>query len=388
MSSPRRIAVVSTSRADYGHLYWPLRALQTAPAIDLRLIVTGAHLSERYGTTIEQIRDEGFQVHETVPCLEPGDADTDMARTIGNAVLGFSEVLSRLRPDILLLIADRYELLAPAAVALALRIPIAHIEGGEVSEGAIDDAVRNALTKLSHLHFTPTEKASRRVRAMGEEAWRVHRVGAPSLDHLRLSRLPDKAKLEEELGVTLSKDLIVVAFHPLTIEHNTLCEADAFYAALATLPQQMIFCFPNADAGSQALIHRAQQFCHARNNAHVYVNLPHLSFWALLRAAGLMLGNSSSGIMETPALGLPTVNVGRRQQGRERATNIIDVPARATAIKNAVEAALAPAFRRSLQDTGVVNPYGDGHAGERIAALLADAPPTEVLLLKKAPEVA
>ncbi len=327
MIKPRRIAVVSTSRADYGHLYWPLRALQASADIDLRLIVTGAHLSERYGRTVEQIRSEGFRIHETVPCLEPGDTDSDMARTIGNAVLGFETVLSRLRPDILLLIADRYELLAPAAVALALRIPIAHIEGGEVSEGAIDDAVRNALTKLAHLHFTPTERASRRVLAMGEEQWRIHRTGAPSLDHLRLSKLPDKATLEDELRVTLSRDAIVVAFHPLTIERDTLSEADAFYDALATLSQQMIFCFPNADAGSQALIRRATEFCRSRDNAHVFVNLPHLSFWALLREAGLMLGNSSSGIMETPALALPTVNVGRRQQGRERAGNIIDAPA-------------------------------------------------------------
>lgn len=387
MSSPRRIAVVSTSRADYGHLYWPLRALQDTPGIDLRLIVTGAHLSERYGATIEQVRNEGFRVHETVPCLEPGDTDTDMARTIGNAVLGFSEVLSRLRPDILLLIADRYELLAPASVALALRIPMAHIEGGEVSEGAIDDAVRNALTKLSHLHFTPTEKASRRVLAMGEEAWRVHRVGAPSLDHLRLSKLPDRADLQDELGIALSGDYIVVSFHPVTIERDTLHEADAFYAALAALPQQMIFCFPNADAGSQALIGRAQDFCSARDNAQVYVNLPHLSFWALLREAGLMLGNSSSGIMETPALALPTVNVGRRQQGRERASNIIDAVADANAIMQAARQALTPAFRTQLRNEGVVNPYGDGHAGERIAKLLRDAPPAEALLLKRAPDI-
>ncbi len=384
MSSSRRIAVVSTSRADYGHLYWPLRALQSVPDIDLRLIVTGAHLSDRYGATVDQIRSEGFHVHETVPCLEAGDGDIDMARTIGNAVLGFSDVLARLRPDILLLIADRYELLAPASVALALRIPIAHIEGGEVSEGAIDDAVRNALTKLSHLHFTPTEMASRRVIAMGEEAWRVRRTGAPSLDHLRLSSLPDRSTLQDALGLTLERDAIVVSYHPLTIEPDTLCETDAFYAALAALPQQMIFCFPNADAGSQALISRARRFCGARDNAHLFINLPHLCFWALLREATLMLGNSSSGIMETPALALPTVNVGRRQQGRERAVNILDAPAEPDAIVAAANQALDPAFRARLLEDGVMNPYGDGHAGERIASALAEAPTREVLLMKKA----
>lgn len=380
----RRIAVVTTSRADYGHLYWPLRALSETPGVDLRLVVTAAHLTDRYGQTVEQIRAEGFKVHETVPCLEPGDADTDMARTIGNAVLGFTDVLSRLRPDLLLLIADRYELLAPAAVALALRIPIAHIEGGEISEGAIDDAVRNALTKLSHVHFTPTENARRRVIAMGEEPWRVHRTGAPSLDHLQKSTLPDRTELESLLNISLRQDLIVVAYHPVTLARDTLSEADAFYAALAELPQQMVFCFPNADAGSQALIERSRQFCARRENANVFVNLPHLAFWALLREAGLMLGNSSSGIMETPALALPTVNVGMRQAGRERAANIIDAAPEIAAIVSAAKKALAPEFRAELKRDGVQNPYGDGHAAEQIASVIGGLPATEILLHKRA----
>lgn len=333
---------------------------------------------------MEQIRAEGFKVHETVPCLAPGDTDTDMARTIGHAVLGFTDVLERLRPDLLLLIADRYELLAPASVALALRIPMAHIEGGEISEGAIDDAVRNALTKLAHLHFTPTEKARRRVLAMGEEPWRVHRTGAPSLDHLQKSALPGRSELQDLLGIELKPNLIVVAYHPVTLSRDTLSEADAFYAALEKLPQQMIFCFPNADAGSQALIKRSEEFCDRRENAHVYVNLPHLAFWALLREAALMLGNSSSGIMETPALALPTVNVGMRQAGRERAANIIDVQADATEIVSATQRALAPDFRDRLKKDGVRNPYGDGHAAERIAEVISDLPPAEVLLRKRA----
>lgn len=379
----RRIAVVSTSRADYGHLYWPLRALLDSPGIDLRLIVTAAHLCERYGNTVDQIRAEGFEVHETVPCLEPGDADTDMARTIGKATLGFTDVLADLRPDILLLIADRYELLAPASVALALRIPIAHIEGGEISEGAIDDAVRNALTKLSHLHFTPTQRAQQRVIAMGEEAWRVHRVGAPSLDHLQKSALPARATLEATLGLKLAPKFIVVAYHPVTLARDTLCEVEEFYTALAALPQQLIFCFPNADAGSQALIARADSFCDTRKNARVFVNLAHLDFWALMREASLMLGNSSSGIMETPSLALPTVNVGLRQTGREKAANIIDAPAQAEAIVAAVRRGLSSGFRKSLSGSNE-NPYGDGHAAERIVKVLRTAPPAEILLRKRA----
>ena len=185
MGRKRKIAVVTTSRADYGHLYWPLQDLATHPEIDLALIALGAHLSSEFGHTVDEIEKDGIRVAERIECLLSSDTDVGMAKTIGVAVLGLAETLGKMRPDILMLIADRYELLAPASTALALRIPLAHIEGGEVSEGAIDDAVRNALTKMSHIHFTPTENARLRVLAMGEEPWRVHRVGAPSLDHLR-----------------------------------------------------------------------------------------------------------------------------------------------------------------------------------------------------------
>ena len=206
----RKIAVVTSSRADYGHLYWPLKELSARPSVELRLIALGPHLSPEFGHTVGEIERDGFAVDERVECLLSSDTDVGMAKTIGVATLGVADVLARLRPDILLLIADRYEMLAPAAAALALRIPVAHIEGGEVSEGAIDDAVRNALTKLSHLHLTTTEGARRRVLAMGEEAWRVHRVGSPSLDHLRRRALIPRDALGAQLGLDLSLPTVVV----------------------------------------------------------------------------------------------------------------------------------------------------------------------------------
>ena len=223
--SPRTIAVVTTSRADYGHLYWPIKELQARSAIDLRLLAMGAHLSPEFGHTVGEIERDGFTVHERVECLLSSDTDIGMAKAIGVATLGLAEVLGRMRPDLLLLIADRYELMAPASVALALRIPIAHIEGGDISEGAIDDAVRHALTKLSHVHFTPTEIARRRVIAMGEEPWRVHRVGAPSLDHLRRRQLPSRHDMLGRLKLELRPPTMVVAYHPLTIARDTLREA-------------------------------------------------------------------------------------------------------------------------------------------------------------------
>jgi len=378
----RRIAVISTSRADYGHLYWPLKEIEAHPELSLELIVMGAHLSPTFGRTVKEIKSDGFEISALVDCLDTEDSDVGMARTISNATGQLSEVLAELRPDILLLIADRYEMLAPASVALALRIPIAHIEGGDISEGAVDDAVRNALTKMSHLHLTPTEDARRRVLAMGEEAWRVTYAGAPSLDHLQRSELPDRALLERTLGQPLSERVCVVAYHPVTLQADTTSEMNAVFAALASWNDQIVFCFPNADAGSSTLVERTALFCREHEQAKLYVNLDHLSYWALLREATLMVGNSSSGIMETPSLGLPTVDIGVRQHGRTRAANIIHAEPDALDIARAMTKAVSAEFLSSLD--GLQNPYGDGHASERIIRVLADAPDRQTLLRKKA----
>jgi UDP-N-acetylglucosamine 2-epimerase (non-hydrolysing)/GDP/UDP-N,N'-diacetylbacillosamine 2-epimerase (hydrolysing) len=303
-----------------------------------------------------------------------------MAKTIGLAILGLADALTAWRPDLLLLIADRYEMLAPAAVALALRIPIAHIEGGEVSQGAIDDAVRNALTKLAHIHFTSTEIARRRVIAMGEEPWRVHRAGAPSLDHLRRSRLLDRAALEARLQLSLARPTIVAAWHPVTILSDTNAEADAFFAALVQAPGQIIFVYPNADAGGMALIERTRALAATRPSTHLFVNLDSTTYWSLLGQSDVLIGNSSSGIMEAASFALPVVNVGIRQQGRERARNVIDVPAESCAIRAALDRALSSAFRKSI--AGISNPYGDGTAAQTIARVLASVP-LERLLIKE-----
>ncbi len=382
---PRRVAVVTTSRADYSHLYWVLRDLQAHEEIESKLIATGAQLAEEFGNAVREIESDGFAVDERVECLLSSDTDVGMAKTIGVATLGLAEILGRMRPDLLLLIADRYEMLAPASVALALRIPIAHIEGGEVSEGAIDDAVRNALTKMSHLHFTPTEKAKQRVIAMGEEPWRVHCSGAPSLDHLVRNTLIPRDRLERELDIELNDGPIVVAYHPVTLARDTLLETDALFEALESVGGQVLFCFPNADAGSRELFRRAESFCAGRPGARLFVNLHPLRYWSLLRCAGAMVGNSSSGIMETPSLALPCVNIGMRQRGRERAANIIDAEARAGAIVRAIGQARSGEFRRSLE--GMRNPYGDGGAARRIVETIAGVELGEKLLVKKAVEL-
>lgn len=378
----RKIAVVTTSRADYGHLYWPLRDLADHPDIDLKLIVLGPHLSPEFGMTVQQIEQDGFAIDARIECLLSSDSDVGMAKTIGLATLSLADTLGQMRPDLLLLTADRYEMLAPASVAVALRIPIAHIEGGEISEGAIDDAIRNALTKLSHVHFTSTEIARGRVIAMGEEEWRVHAAGSPSLDHLERSTLLNRQQLERELEVDLTRPFALVGYHPTTIARDTTREADSLFDALGSIPIDLIFCYPNVDAGSRFLIERAQAFCESRPNAIMFLNLDPISYWSLLRHAKFLIGNSSSGIMEAASFAIPVVNVGWRQEGRERPINVLGASADKAFILEQVNVACSRVFRESLQ--GMKNPYGDGHAATRIVEVLASVPLGETLLSKKA----
>jgi UDP-hydrolysing UDP-N-acetyl-D-glucosamine 2-epimerase len=377
---------MTSSRADYSHLYWPLRALAEHPEINLKLIVFGAHLSPEFGLTIEEIEKDGFAIDGRIECLLSSDTDVGMAKTIGVATLSLADLLGTMRPDILLLIADRYEMLAPASVALALRIPVAHIEGGEISEGAIDDAVRNALTKMSHIHFTSTEQARARVIAMGEEGWRVHRAGAPSLDHLVKEKLFSREELEKRLGIAIQEGAVLVAYHPVTLLLDTTEEADALFAALEKIEGQILFCYPNSDAGSRSLIQRARSFIAERGSGHIFTNLDALTYWSFLAQVELLVGNSSSGIMETASFALPTVNIGIRQKGRERAANVIDVEPTVESIMAGIAKARGAEFRKSLE--GMTNPYGDGHAAERIVSVLASAPLGEKLLMKRAAELA
>jgi UDP-N-acetylglucosamine 2-epimerase (non-hydrolysing)/GDP/UDP-N,N'-diacetylbacillosamine 2-epimerase (hydrolysing) len=379
----RRIGVVTTSRADYSHLYWPLRELSAHPDVDLGVFALGAHLSPEFGSTLKEIELDGFPIQARIECLLSSDTDTGMAKTIGVAILGLADALTAWRPDILLLIADRYEMLAPASVALALRIPIAHIEGGEVSQGAIDDQVRNALTKLAHIHFTSTPLARRRVIAMGEEPSRVHHACAPSLDHVGRSALLDRPTLEAKLDLQLTHPTILVAWHPVTILQDTNAEAGAVFAALAEAPGRLLFVYPNSDAGSYALIERTKQLAAARPQTHIFINLDAVTYWSLLGQVDCMVGNSSSGIMEAASFALPVVNVGIRQQGRERARNIIDVPAETSAILAGVHHALTPGFRGSL--AGMTNPYGDGTAARTIAHVLTTVSLNGLLIKQPAP---
>ena len=378
----RKIAVVTTSRADYSLLYWPLHDLASHPDVDLKIVALGPHLSPEFGCAVREIEKDGFRVDARIECLMSSDSDVGMAKTIGVATLSLADYFGQSRPDLIVLTADRYEMLAPASVALALRIPIAHIEGGEISEGAIDDAVRNALTKLSHIHFTSTDLARARVIGMGEEDWRVHRTGAAALDHLRRSTLLNREQLETRLGIDLGKPTTLITYHPTTIARDTIREADAMFSAMKAMPGQLLCCYPNADAGSRVLIERMESTLRDRNGGQLFVNLDPVVYWSLLQYVSLMVGNSSSGIIEAASFALPVVNVGIRQRGRERGRNVLDAEPTVASILEGISTAGSKQFRQSLE--GMENPYGDGRASERIVSVLASVPIDEKLLIKRA----
>jgi len=329
----------------------------------------GAHLSPEFGCTAQEIEKDGLPIEARIECLLSSDSDVGMAKTIGLATLGLADCLGSMRPDLLLVTADRYEMLAPAAVATALRIPLATIEGGEISEGVIDDAVRNALTKLSHVHFTSTELARARVIAMGEEAWRVHRVGG------RLARPPAphsaaRARIGSKRRLGVHLQAAPPPSSPTTPPPSPATpRARPMRSSPRSLPppRSFLFLLSNADAGSRALIARTESFIRERGDGRVFVNLDPVLYWSLLRCVDLLVGNSSSrhhgGGVVRPAGG----DVGIRQRGRERAATSSDAEASIASILDGIRTASSDEFRRSLQ--GMENPYGDGHAAERIASV-------------------
>ena len=375
---PRTVAIVSSSRADLAHLIHPLRALVASDRVEPVVLATGALLQDEFGGSVRRLEAEAVPF-EPIPCDLEIEQGVDAARAIGRATIAFADALDRLQPDLLMVVADRFEMLAPANAALAMKIPIVHVEGGERSEGAIDDAVRNALTKMAHLHLVTTEAARERVVAMGEEPWRVHRVGAGSLDHFLLSTLPDSRELERTLGIPGEHDLIVVAVHPVTLEPEPTADARAVLEALSARSESgetILFAFPNADEGSRTIREAVQAFVGRRNNAMMHTNLDPETWLGLLHRASMVIGNSSSVLMETPSIPVPAVCIGRRQAGRERAANILDCPADPTAITQALQ-------RAGEWTLGAVeNPYGDGNASVRIRTVLEEAPDRQRLLQK------
>lgn len=366
----RTIGVVTVARSDYGHLIPLLESLRDTPGITLQLYVAGAHLSPRFGHTVDVIAADGWPITDRIEMIAASDAAADVAAAAGSGLAGFARAFARGRPDLIVLLGDRLEMLAAAVAALPLAIPVAHLHGGEVTEGAIDEQARHAITKLAHVHCPAAEPYARRILRMGEESWRVHCCGAPGLDRLaRLASVP-RDELARRVGLPLHRPTLLVTFHPVTLEPGeTERQVEELAAALDAVNGTVVITYPGADAGYRAVINRLEALATSRPETRMATGLGEDGYCSLLREADVMVGNSSSGLIEAPSFGLPVVNVGSRQRGRLRAANVIDVDPARDEIAAAIRRALDPAFRASL--AGLVNPYGDGHAAPRIARVLA-----------------
>jgi UDP-hydrolysing UDP-N-acetyl-D-glucosamine 2-epimerase len=366
---PRTIAVATVARSDWGHLGPVLTALRAAPDVRLLLFVGGTHLAEAFGRSVELIEAEGWPIAERVEMLEPSDAPEAIATSIGRGVAGFGRAYARHRPDLLVVLGDRFEMLSAAAAALPFVLPVAHLHGGEVTEGAIDNQIRHAITKCAHLHFVSAEPHARRVAAMGEEPWRIHNVGAPGLDRIRTARLLPRAELARRLDLTEGDRWLIVTYHPATLEYqDTARHTDELLAAFEKVDATCVVTYPNADTAGRTIIARLEEFAGRHDRVRLARNLGDDVYLSLLRHADAMVGNSSSGLIEAPSFELPVVNVGARQSGRLRAANVVDVGPDRDEILAGIDAALAPTFREGLR--GLKNPYGDGHAAERIVHVL------------------
>ena len=378
----RTIGVVTVSRADYGILLPVLKLLAATRDVTLWIFATGTHLEERFGDTVRDIERDGFTVRERIPIGLDGDTDCDVAAAMGRGVAGFAAALSRSRPDVLLVAGDRFDTFPAAIATLPLRIPVAHIHGGEVSHGAIDDSIRHAITKLSHLHFPSTAQYARRIEQLGEEPWRITVSGAPSLDNvLAIPRL-DRAALEAKVGMPLTPAPLLVTFHAATLDAQTPeQQIAALLDGLSAWAGPLVFTGVNSDPGSRAIRAAIDAFGSARENVRVVESLGTAAYFSMLTVAAAMVGNSSSGLIEAPSFELPVVNVGPRQDGRLRAKNVIDSACEKSDIAAAISRATSPAFRDALR--GLVNPYGYGHAAERIVARLIHEPLDERLLVKR-----
>ena len=372
--------MVSVGRSDYG-IYRPVLRALSALGLHSRLFVAGTHLSEAHGLTVREIERDGHEIAARVETVGPRDAPLDIALAMGRATAGLAHAYERERPDILLLLGDRYEMHAAGVAALPFGLPVAHLHGGESTEGLIDEGLRHSLTKLSHLHFVSHEQYARRVMRMGEEPWRVVVSGAPALDDALSAERPSPGDLGRRLGLPV-EDAVLVTYHPVTLEHDRVQRnVLTLIEALARVDRPLLFTFPNADTSGRAVIKAIREFVEVTPRARAVESLGATDYFGLLASVAVMVGNSSSGIIEAPSFALPFVNIGRRQAGRLRATNVIDVADDVDAIVAGIARALEPSFRVRLR--GAVNPFGDGKAGRRIAERLASVPLDDRLLQKR-----
>ena len=378
----RRIAVVTVARSDYGIYKSILHAIRMDKELELRLLVGGMHLSPEFGNTVTDIESDGFEIAAKIEMLLSSDSAEGVAKSIGLGVLGFAQAYADVRPDLLLLLGDRFEMLSAAVAALPYGMPIAHIHGGESTEGAMDEAIRHSITKMSHLHFASTEVYAKRIIQMGEEPWRVTVSGAPALDSLAKIPLLKKEALEERFGFRLKDKTLLVTYHPVTSEpEDTTHHIEELLAALKESGFALIFTSPNADHQGRSILQKIQDFVLHHPRAWFVANLGQQGYFSLMGQVAAMVGNSSSGMIEAASFGLPVVNIGSRQRGRVHGQNVLNVGYERKEISEGIRRATQPPFKLSLAN--MKNSYGDGQAAEKIVSKLKNTPLNRELLVKR-----
>ena len=382
MSTPRTVAVVTVARSDYGHLCPVLAALRDAPDVHPLLFVAGAHLVPELGLSVREIEADGWLIAASVDVLEPDDSPAGVAAATGRAIQGFARAYAKHHPDLVVVLGDRIEMLAAAAAALPFALPVAHIHGGEVTEGAMDNQIRHAISKLAHLHFVSAPVHAERLVRMDEERWRIYTVGAPGLDRLRSRPFLSRGDLAGRLGLPAAGPWIIVTYHPVTLEYGDTAQHVAeLIAALETIPGTFVVTYPGADTARRTIIDALEAFARRSTRVRLQPSLGELPYLSLLEHADVMVGNSSSGLIEAPTFGLPVVNIGHRQGGRLRGANVIDVGYGRDEIRRGIAAALTPGLRDRLRTSP--NPYGDGRAAPRIVEILRRVPLDAALVQKR-----
>jgi len=375
MNSPRKICIVTGTRAEYGLLYWLMKEIAEDPELQLQIIATGMHLSPEFGLTYRQVEADGFAIDAKVEMLLSSDTAVGIAKSMGLGVIGFAQALNDLQPDILVVLGDRFEILAAAQAALVSQIPIAHIHGGETSEGAFDEGIRHAISKMAQWHFVAAEPYRKRVVQMGESPDRVFNYGAPGLDQLSKLDWLTRQELESNLEIELRAPVFLVTYHPVTLAGGDPVEAmTELLNALEVFPgATVIFTYPNADTGGRVLIECIDRFvAQRRNTSRAFVSLGQQRYLSLMREADVIVGNSSSGLTEAPALKKATVNIGDRQKGRLKAASVIDAAENCQDIIRAIQLALSSEFCGSLPET--VSLYGQGSVSKKIKVTLKTVP--------------
>lgn len=365
-----RVCVVTGTRAEYGLLRWVMEGIRLSTHLELQIIATGSHLSPEFGFTYREIESDGFSIDRKIEMVLSADTPSGVAKSMGVGLIGFASAFQELKPDCIVLLGDRYELLSAASAALVARIPIVHIHGGETTEGAFDEAIRHSITKMSHLHFVAADAYRRRVIQLGEDPQNVHVVGGLGLDGISKIALLGRSELEQALDFKLGARNLLITFHPVTLEsESSETQMRALLSALDSFPDiHCIFTMPNADNDSRVIFRLIEEFTARRANSKAFTSLGQLRYLSCLRHVDGVVGNSSSGLIEVPSFRKATINVGDRQKGRLRAQSVLDCNADSTAIRSCIEKIYSDEFQNLLSQT--VNPYGSAGASEKIVKIL------------------